>query len=339
MSREPKSSIRNLAKACGFHYSTVSLALRNSSKVNAETRRTIIDAARKFGYKLDPSASLLMSTVRQQRGLLSGFPVGMISFHDPAMPHARKMHRALGKYAERNQIPFNLFNLSQDDLTQSQVARIADSRGLKGLIFGGSSEQSKIEWPVWKAQKFAYLVHSQRAEDLLVDHVTWDVFAIVETAVRELEKAGCRNFAVFLQDFIDVGAGWHWSASCELIRRKFRNEGKPDQKIRVFYKPDTSFRKWVEGNQPVGLIRIGTYVYRDSNLSRLFPGEQVGYSIEYPHSPDPDEFSIGWIEPDYDQIAETSFDTLCVNMFFNRTGVPSNPKRIYLDPVFTPKTK
>jgi hypothetical protein len=70
----------------------------------------------------------------------------------------------------------------------------------------------------------------------------------------------------------------------------------------------------------------------------MFPGENVGLSIEYPHCPEPDAFSIGIAEPDYQRIAESSFETLCASMFFNRTGIPKCPKRIHLNPVFTPRT-
>lgn len=336
MGTDRKQSLRKLAEACGYHYSTVSLALRNSPKLNAETRRKIQAFAMKEDFKVDPSASLLMSTFRQQRGFLSGFPVGMIGFHNPSMPHARKMHKALQQYADNNQLPFNFFDLSGTDLNQRQVARIATNRGLKGIIFGGSSERSRIDWDIWKHEPFAYLGYSQRTEDLIVDHVTWDVVSIIAMAVAELKKKQCRNFAVFLEDFINAGSGWHWSAACEIMRKQFVAEGDSQQKIRAFFKPDTSFKSWVTKNAPVGLIRIGTYVYPDFNLSNLFPGRDLGFSIEYPHSPHPDPFSVGQIEPDYRQIAETSFDTLCINMFFHRMGIPANPKRIYLNPVFKP---
>jgi len=331
------SSIRNLAKNCGYHYSTVSLALRNSPKVNGETRRKILEAANKLGYKIDPSASILMSTVRQKRGLLSSFPIGMLNFHDREMPHANKMRKALIDFANRNQIPFNFFDLSQGEINQAQVARVAYSRGLKGLIFGGSSEESKLQWDVWSKQEFAYLVHSQRERDLQADHVTWDIFSIIETAVRNLEQKGCENFILLIKEFIDEGGGWHWTAACEMMRRKFKNQGKLDQRIEVFTNPNSAFKKWVRNHQPVGIIRIGTYVYKDSNISEVFPRGIDACSIEFPHSPSPDDYSIGYIEPDYDQIAETSFDTLCVNIFFNRIGIPDNPKRIYLRPIYRKK--
>jgi hypothetical protein len=339
MRNRARQSIRALSEKCGFHYSTVSLALRNSPKINSETRRKILAAAREFGYELDPSSSIIMSNIRKQRNLLGAFPIGMLNFHKSGMPHSREMTKALKTYAAHNDIPFNLFDLSGGDLTQKQVCRIAKSRGLRGLIFGGSSEKSMIEWDLWKDHDFAYLVYSQRTEDLLVDHVTWDVISILDNAVHALEKKECRHFALLVKDFIDAGSGWRLSSTIELIRKRFRHEGKAGYRIRKFANPDSSFREWVLEHQPVGVIRVGPYLYPDSNLSELFPGQDIGYSVEYPHCPEPDRFSIGHIEPDYQHIAETSFDTLCVNLFFNRNGIPKSPKCIYLRSVFVPSTQ
>lgn len=52
---------RDVAKAANLHFSTVSLALSNSHKVNAETREQVLRVARALGYERDPMLAALAS--------------------------------------------------------------------------------------------------------------------------------------------------------------------------------------------------------------------------------------------------------------------------------------
>ncbi len=52
---------RDVAKAANLHFSTVSLALSGSPKVNAETRDQVMRVARELGYERDPMLAALAS--------------------------------------------------------------------------------------------------------------------------------------------------------------------------------------------------------------------------------------------------------------------------------------
>lgn len=56
---EKRTTLRDIAREVGVHYSTVSLALRNSPRLPEEMRNKILKAAEKLGYSPDPMLSAL----------------------------------------------------------------------------------------------------------------------------------------------------------------------------------------------------------------------------------------------------------------------------------------
>ncbi|RRJ95627.1 LacI family transcriptional regulator [Opitutaceae bacterium TAV4] len=60
-------TIREVAAAAGVHFTTASLALRNSPTLRAATRERVQEAARRLGYQTNPMVAALMATVRAGR--------------------------------------------------------------------------------------------------------------------------------------------------------------------------------------------------------------------------------------------------------------------------------
>jgi LacI family transcriptional regulator len=57
-------TIKDISKQLNIHHSTVSRALRNSPKVKKETKRQIVDYAKKHGYKVNMNALKLRGSVK-----------------------------------------------------------------------------------------------------------------------------------------------------------------------------------------------------------------------------------------------------------------------------------
>ena len=57
-------TIKDISRQLNIHHSTVSRALRNSSKVKKETKKQIVDYAKKHGYKVNMNALKLRGSVK-----------------------------------------------------------------------------------------------------------------------------------------------------------------------------------------------------------------------------------------------------------------------------------
>lgn len=66
MSASPRVTIRDIAEKANLHFTTVSLALRNSPRLKAETREKIQKLAEAMGYRPDPMLAAL-NAYRQSR--------------------------------------------------------------------------------------------------------------------------------------------------------------------------------------------------------------------------------------------------------------------------------
>jgi len=61
----PPPSLRSLARQLGLSAATVSLALRDSPRVIAPTKRRVLQAARRAGYRPNPLVASVMTVLRR----------------------------------------------------------------------------------------------------------------------------------------------------------------------------------------------------------------------------------------------------------------------------------
>ena len=127
-----------VADAAGVHYSTVSLALRNNSKIPAVTRLKIQGVAKKLGYTPHPLVSVLLSRVRRRtlgyRGTLAyvhtlpaGHPRLVLDAHVRFLKGARERASSLG---------FNLeeYHFNSAKVSAKRLVEIWRTRGIAGVI-------------------------------------------------------------------------------------------------------------------------------------------------------------------------------------------------------------
>jgi hypothetical protein len=91
----------SLARTLGLSRTTVSDALRNSSRVDPATAARVKHAAREAGYRRNPLAGALMSELRRSRGTTFRGVLAAVDFLEPHRPsYAARYHRELVAGAE-----------------------------------------------------------------------------------------------------------------------------------------------------------------------------------------------------------------------------------------------
>lgn len=123
----------------------MSLALRGSAKISAETREKIFTIAREYDYRPDARLNELMARVRlaHSRGTEACF--GVMSLYPEARPWERSRH--LGRIYEgmrrrADSLGYRLepLWLRAPGMTQRRFREILDTRGIEGLICFGSDD-------------------------------------------------------------------------------------------------------------------------------------------------------------------------------------------------------
>lgn len=137
---------KQIASEAGCHHSTVSLALRNDSRLPAATREHIQAVARRLGYQPNPLLSLLMSRV--QRGNVSyrgtlGY-LHTVPRKSPLLDALVHRNYLAGAKRRASELGYTLdeFHLGPEEVRGSGVPRLLKARGIMGVVV----EHLPSEW-------------------------------------------------------------------------------------------------------------------------------------------------------------------------------------------------
>jgi LacI family transcriptional regulator len=126
-----------IAQAAGVHLSTVSLALRNDTRLPETTRKRINDVAKKLGYSPNPLVSLLMSRVRRREAGYRG-TLGYIHTMPPDTPRLKgRVHQNFLAGARKRAADLG-YNLDEffftPALSMRRLVEMLQTRNIAGLV-------------------------------------------------------------------------------------------------------------------------------------------------------------------------------------------------------------
>lgn len=241
------STVREVAKAAGVHFTTVSRALRDDPSIPTETRARIRAVANKLGYRMNPVASAMMA--RRRKGAEA--PLGTIAFirrgdavwTNPVV--AQKYRESWAGAVQRGQqLGFAVEKLTLAEYRDSLPAllRVLRARGVRGIALGGLTVE---QMATAEYDHFAVIstVEWSNIPALRTDH-----FHNVRIACQHLAQAGFRRLAfvpwpLASRALIDVctAAAWHATERAEgrFAARVLSPHGSPGLRgeLREF-KPD-----------------------------------------------------------------------------------------------------
>jgi LacI family transcriptional regulator len=161
MSDTPHVSMREIAQAAGVSVSAVSLALKNSTKISAARRETIVALAERMGYRRDPRLTELMEHLRTARPHRSNSTIAMLipeltreQLKDyPPMQGLIEGVREIAALAGFN---VTLFFLSDPGIGTRRIRSILLARNIKGVVIA--------PFPQWRGADRFRLLRSVRGD-------------------------------------------------------------------------------------------------------------------------------------------------------------------------------
>ncbi|CAN5497226.1 hypothetical protein BH09VER1_BH09VER1_43040 [soil metagenome] len=192
MSPAPRVTIRDIAREADMHFTTVSLALRNSPRLKAETRQRIQKLAASMGYQPDPMLAAL-NAYRQSRQPVH-FQAALAWIHNWENPKdlynceefhqyylgAKERARARGYQLEE-------FWLGEVDMTIERLHRILRARNIRGVLLAPQPQANAfldLKYDELAAVAFGYSMQPA-VLDLITNHHAHTMNLILEK-VQEL---------------------------------------------------------------------------------------------------------------------------------------------------------
>jgi DNA-binding LacI/PurR family transcriptional regulator len=213
---KPMVTQQMIADAAGVHLSTVSLALRNDSRLPEATRQKIHEVAKRLGYSPNPLVSLLLSRVRRRNASYRG-TLGYVHTVPEGTPRlAGRVHQNFRGGAKRRaaELGYNLdeFFLNPT-LSMRRLLEMLHTRNIAGLVIehmpSALCPQRTLPFDIGS---FAAVTLGVPLLKPQLHYVANDQYMRAVLAARELLALGYRRLGLVIYDHFDVAMAHRCSA-------------------------------------------------------------------------------------------------------------------------------
>ena len=188
MSKLQRATIKTIAKEAKLTPNTVSLALRNSALVKAETKQMILDIAKRQGYVPDVNAESLRSGRSKLIALVFG---------DVGNPLFAMKIKKLEKVFHDQGYQVMIMNSNENADLEMQAIRTAISRKADGVVLC-PCQDGRDALEMLHQYHVPCVLIGRSFDDEREDSVVWDNFNGGYLATRHLLTLGCKRILCLL---------------------------------------------------------------------------------------------------------------------------------------------
>jgi LacI family transcriptional regulator len=326
---QPRATLRDIARRAGYHYSTVSLALREHPRIPAATRDRIRKIADALGYRPDAALSALCAYREQKLPAHRQSVIAWLTNHrTPTQWQRSACNRdyfagASLRAAERG-YTIECFWLAEPGMTGRRMTQILWTRGIQGILLPPQERICSIDldWDKLSAVTFGYTLIQPRL-NLVSNHD----YRTMGTLFAELERRRYRRVGlVNLRDH-DERVDHNWLAAYLVEENRVCPENRLGPLIMGRWS-DELFLEWFSENKPDAIVTRLPEV-----LSCL---EQAGFRVPTDvgvafHSLDEGRRGLSGMKKNSFQIGIMAIDLLVDMLHRNERGVPVIPYMLMVE--------
>lgn len=333
----PKN-LQAIARLAGVSAMTVSRVLRNFPRVAADTRRTVLQAAKKIGYTPDPHMARLMARVRSYRRRQTEATIALVRDEIPGdelLDHAYQyvalddIRMRAGRHGYRAEE----FRLDRTRMSASRLAQILETRGIEGLIVSPQSSHSigmELDYSSFAAVTLGYGL-TQPA----LHRASTNMTRGIQQATAELSARGYRRIGLAITQWVDNRSD-HTYLGAMLT---YQQQIPLGDRVPLLLFPDNDlaneyeiFRNWFRRHRPDVVISFDSYVpeWLTGRLHLRIP-EQVGVVV---HDWAERHRNFAGIHHRRAHVAAAAVDMLATLLMHNERGVPDIPRQTLIPPAW-----
>lgn len=319
--------MKQIAERAGVHLSTVSLALRNYSRISQQKREEIQALAREMGYVPDAGLSALSSyrnAVRPQE-VRSG--LAYLTNMAPDVPFGKLVFENASRRA--SELGYNLieYNISRSGIGIERLQSIWWNQGLRGVIIGPFTGQVRLKgtWDRWPTVAIGYSVEEPNFNRASTHH-----FQNTLSHLEELQARGYRRIGLCLPDSLDKRTdGQKYGAYLLYIERNGIEHVRPYTRE----DPDAAeVAQWVRTHDLDAVI--GHPPHYEALLSKGFKvPEEIGFSQWLVRRNDEEHADLAGFDENFEHLSENTVDFLVSLIHKQACGILT-PPRFYMESGF-----
>ena len=250
MIRRP--TLRDIAKATGYHFTTVGLALRGDPRIHPQTVTAIRAAAQEIGYTPDAMLSALSAYRHIERPHI----VGVIGYlHTFELPgdyltdlRARLLFDSAAARARALGFKLEAISIRSSGLTGKRLTGILKTRGIHGLIlpplFPHPGHFLELDWSQFATVAVGYSILSPKTH-----RTAFNQAANMQLALRELRRLGYQRIGLQLYPEIDTRTNSH-PLGAYLADQLRQPEAERIPPLFATELTPAALRQWIETHRP-----------------------------------------------------------------------------------------
>lgn len=328
-------TIRDVAERAGVSSMTVTRALRGDAHVSEATRETVLQAARKLGYRYNPAVSGVLTAIRRQRvadyrGKIAWLHVGDREHSMKRVPWERPLYDGVCRRAAECDYLLEtiwLDGLTHSDMGREQLTRVLLARGIQGAVIRGwHPSLDGLDW-----ERFACATSSVASLSQPIHMAGADLLHGVRESFRRLHRHGCRRIGLIIHDLSDdtkpsiQRAGFLMEMSAlpsgdrlPILRLPFRRRPEAHREL---------YRKWLLRHRPNAVICGDEYILGWTREMGIAVPGQLSLAHLGRHA-----YLTQWagIDQHEDQIGAALVDLVVGQINRNEFGLPPFRKQVLI---------
>jgi len=323
-------TLRDVARAAGCHFSTVSLALRDHPRLPAETRARLRQLAQQLGYVADPLLASLSSYRTARQPVTFRSALAWVTNHPTihGWKQAELFHQYfLGAEERARALGYKLdvFWLRERGMTPARASQILRSRNVSGLLIAPNPAPGatlELDWPSFSAVALGYTLASPS-----LHLVSTHQYRSIKLALQQLMARGYQRIGLVMPDLSDARVDRNWLAGY-LVTQQFL---PPRQRVPQLFPPawdDRGFAAWVARHKPDAIVTKNAEVLPAlRRLGRRVP-EDIGVAFLTLPTVDGE---LSGLDENPREVGAAAADFLAAMIHRNERGVPAMPQRVLID--------
>lgn len=213
---KPRVTIRDIAAKVGLHFTTVALALRDSTKVNATTRRRVQEVAGELGYQPDPMLAALNAYRRSRHAPRYQATIAWID----NWPRRREMleNQEFNEYfqgaaARARELGYLIeeFWLHAPGMSPERLTRILRARNIQALLMAPQPRSNMS--PGIDYRDYAVVALGYSLQPAVLHVVTNHHAQSMTLTLTKLRELGYRRIGIYMSRDWDEKVGHAWVSS------------------------------------------------------------------------------------------------------------------------------
>ena len=332
MADNTRPTLKSIAAVAGVSPMTVSLALRNSPRISADTRGRIQELAGRLGYQPNSFATSLVSfrafATKRYRGTLALLNCNTTQNGWQSSPTFCRYFKGANQRAAELGYTLDEFWFADPALNVDRLRRALESRGIHGLIFafydGKPGLQEKLR--AFDFSRFASATISRRIADLAVHSISNDQYHAATLTTDKVLSLGYRRLGLVLDAHVDAGLEHRFRGG--FLTRQ--NSVPKSDWVPVLEMPETKpriLKNWIEQHRVDAIIAFPHNIHQHLQEIGISVPDEIG--LAHLDRPTP-HHNLAGVDQNSEQVGSAAVDVVIAQIHRNEHGIPPYQKSLFI---------